>query len=357
MRNGRVPWIASFATGISFAHSPRAYRLLLFFLVNLPLVIVIGSFVDGTWMMPGPAKGLAQHFGYWTIFATSPLIVFLSCFLFQKFTTVVQKTDQYCVGLDEETQRRLEKLVQRHLSSLQLRSRSAWILLFIVFVLLCWWVVNVVKVMQPLNTYGHDVFDSFAHPYGFYAARIYVLVVFAFVYSVAMFLSLHITVSLVSILKFLRSNEILLINLFHEDNCGGTGQFGTINLVILALYGNFFAVIYAMYQTHRQAYLVMVTSLVFCAGVAIAQSVVAVFHIHKAVAQKKKACIEAVAAKLNEQVATSLRGGTFPHDLLVFRNHLIGIHTFPYTAKALVAVNFIRFAPAVLAIFSYFKDP
>jgi hypothetical protein len=355
MRTGHAARANTILSRISFAHAVSARRLLLFGLTNLPLLIIIGSFLDGTWRMAAPARGLAQHYGYWTIFATSPIIILLVCFALQKFITAVQKTDQYCIGLDDETRRRLDKLIQRHVASLQMRSESVWVFIFIVVILLCWWIVNIVKTIHPVDTYGHDVFDSYAHPFGFYSAKAYIFIVFTCVYSVALFLSLHITVSLISILKFLRRNEILLINFFHADNCGGTAQFGNINLLILAVYANFFAIIYAMYETHHQTYFVMITSLASCSAVAALQSVAAVFHIHKAVAQKKQECIEEVAAKLNQQMGQALRGDRFRNDLLAFRNHLIGIHTFPYAPKALMAVNVIRFAPAVLGILSFFK--
>jgi hypothetical protein len=267
----------------------------------------------------------------------------------------VQKTDQYCVGLNDELNRRLQRLIQRHVKSLSLRSETAWILLFIMVVLLLCWVLNIVKTISPVDTYGHDVFDGYSHRYSFYAAKAYVLIVFTLVYSMALFVSLHVTISLISILKFLCRNEILLINFFHADNCGGTARFGNINLIILAIYGNFFAIIYAMYQTHRQTYLVMTVSLVSCSVVAGIQSIAAVYYIHKAVAQKRRECIEEVVARLNECLAPSLQGQKFPNDLLAFRNHLIGIHTFPYAPGALLAVNVIRFAPALLAVISFLK--
>jgi hypothetical protein len=176
------------------------------------------------------------------------------------------------------------------------------------------------------------------------------------VYSVAIFVALHVTASLISILKYLSRNNILRINLFHEDNCGGTSKFGNINLLILGIYANFFAVMYAMYMTHRTTYPAMIASLIACSVLAIAQSVVAVYHIHKTVAQKKSECIEAMTARLNQQFTASLsqENERFPNDLLAFRNQLIETHTFPYAASALAAVNVIRFAPVAIAVISYF---
>jgi hypothetical protein len=62
-----------------------------------------------------------------------------------------------------------------------------------------------------------------------------------------------------------------------------------------------------------------------------------------------------MATRLNQQFTSSLQKGVrFPSDLLALRNHLVGIHTYPYATGALAAVNAIRFAPAALAVIAYF---
>ena len=227
--------------------------------------------------------------------------------------------------------------------------------MFVVFVLICFWLLNVIKTISPFDTYHHDVFDAYQHTYGFYSSKAYALLIFSLVYSVALYVTLHVTASMISILKFLCRYRCLFINFFHPDNCGGTSQFGNVNLLILSIYLNFFVIIYAMYLTHRETYLVITTSLIACSLLAALQSISAVYYIHKAVAQKKRESIEALASRLNGRFAASLQGEAFPNDLLSFRNHLMGVHTFPYATGALVAVNVIRFAPAVLALVAYFK--
>jgi hypothetical protein len=39
-----------------------------------PVLIVIAAWIDGTLRMSGGHKGLTQHYGFWTIFVTTPLI-------------------------------------------------------------------------------------------------------------------------------------------------------------------------------------------------------------------------------------------------------------------------------------------
>jgi len=345
--------------GVPFLQ-PRLQRTL-YVLASLlfPVLIAVGSWLDGTWVMHGADKGFSQYYGFWAIFATTPLILLLTTQLFDAFTAVVRRPDRYCANLTDDASARVERLILRHTRSLSLHSGSAWILVFVTIVLLFWWVFNVIGTISPtpLKTFHHDVFDSSSHPFGFYATRCYLLMIFVFAYSPAVFLVLHVTASMISILKFLCRNNILYVNFFHADNCGGTSEFGDINLLILSIYGAFFAIISAQYLTHRETYFVMMVSLTACSLLAVAQSVAAVYYIHKAVAQKKRDCIDAVTARLNDQLVPTLHGERFPNELLAFRNHLIGIHTFPYAGGALVAVNVIRFAPAALAVIGLLKHP
>lgn len=333
----------------------RAYWRASLFTSFFPVVIMISCWIDSTWRMEDSGKGLSQHYGFWAIFVTTPIILLLTSHLLATFLNSIQEIDNYCIDLTNEMRGRVDKLVRQHIRSLSLYSRSAWILVFLIVVLLFWWLFNIIKTISPFETYHHDVFDAYAHPFGFYTAKVYSFLVFTLVYSVAIFVALHITVSMISILKFLSQNNILRINLFHEDNCGGTSTFGNINLLVLGIYANFFAVIYAMYMTHRTTYLAMTVSLIACSFLAVVQSVTAVYYIHKTVAKKKRECIEAMTVRLNQQFASSLKqGGQFPSDILAFRNHLVDIHTFPYATGALVAVNIIQFTPAALAVISYF---
>lgn len=331
-----------------------AQRFVLAATLIFPILIAGGCWLDGTLVMADPAKGLRQHYGYWALFVTAPIVIYLAAYLFDTFSTSVRKTDGYCTGLTRETNAQLERLIKRHLQSLSLHYRTVWILVFIVFVAFSLWLLNIVNTISPAGTYLHDVFDAYHHTFGFYTTKAYLLVVFV-AYGTAIFVALHVTYSMISILKFLRGKSALAVNFFHSDNCGGTSQFGNINLIILTTYANFFAVICAMYLTHRHTYLVMTGSLIACSILAVVQSIGAVWFIHKTVALKKRETIEAVTAKLNAQFASSVQGEHFREDQLAFRNHLMGIRTFPYAAGALIAVNVIRFAPAALAIVGYVK--
>src|SRR5437764_1141584 len=124
--------------GKSFLHS-RIYRRACLFACLFPVVIGIACWIDGTWRMQDSGKGFSQHYGFWAIFLTTPIIFLLTSRLVDSFLNHIRKVDNYCVDLTEEMRGRVDKLVRRHVRSLSLRSRSAWILGFIMLVLLFWW--------------------------------------------------------------------------------------------------------------------------------------------------------------------------------------------------------------------------
>ena len=320
--------------------------------VLFPAVIVLACRIDGTIVMPTPDAGLAQHFGFWAIFVTTPCIVLLTVYLIAAYASTVQRTQDYCVGLTPALQQQLNRLIALEIRRLALAENMGWVLVLCVFVGFCCWILNVINTISPIPTYGHDVFDAYAHRYGYYTAKAYALFVMTAVWAPAAFFCFYITFSMVSILRFIYENDIVSVNFFHPDNCGGTSRFGNVNLIILCIYANSYAIIYGNYMTHHQTYFAMIAALVGCTVVAIVQSFLAVYFIHRAVAKKKRQVIEAVTVQMNAAIAAPARKDAFPTDLLAYRNHLMSVRTFPYARGVLIAVSVIQAAPTVLGFLS-----
>lgn len=346
-----------FLETLSFLHSPRARNVYLVLSVVLPTLVIVGSWSDGTLVLPEPHKGLAQHYGYWALFFTTPTLIVLAPYLLNLFLKHVRRPAEYCVPLSDDIRSALSGLVERHVSSLLLHERrTISILVFAMIAIGFWWLVNAIVMINPQLTYGHDAFDGHSHKFGYFAARAYVLFIFGFVYPIAAFAAVHVTISLVSTLRFVTAQDILRVNLFDPDNCGGTSRFGHINVIILGIYANWFAVVYAMYVTHQRTYAVLAVALFTCTGLAIGQSIIAVYHIHRIVSAKRRDLLKRTIECLDEQTVSSLEpGNRFPNDLLALRTHLLSVHTFPYGSSAIWVVNAIRFAPAAALVASYFR--
>jgi len=321
----------------------------------LPCAMGIAARLDGTWKLPGNDKGFSQHFGYWVLFLTTPVVLLVTAHLLETFTATIRSLDVLYVRSSANLQRKTERLIAHHLDHLSLRTLPAISLcLFIVLVMVFFCIVNVINTSSPgavRHTYGHDSYDALPHVLSFYVGKTYIFLVFPVVYAIALFVAFQVTYAMMSILRFLGNNDMLQINLFHEDNCGGTSRFGNANLLIMAIYANFITVRAMMYLTHHTTYFVANASLLGCSVAAAAQSVIAVYSIHRVLVRKKHECIEALAHRLNVDVDTTLRaGGRFSSDVLAFRNHVAGLYTYPYAKPALAAVNVIRFLPAAFAL-------
>jgi hypothetical protein len=332
--------------------SRRLVALILFSV--FPFLIAWCCELDDTLELPIDGKGLSQHYGFWAIFVTTPLILILSSALLDRFVATVTNLDVHFVGVGPDTKAELERLVDRLVSHVSLRSLSSTLLIFLSLVFAGLGVYNVLMTINPMATYGHDVFDALKHPSGFYVTKAYVFLVFTIAWSIAVFLATSVTFSMVMVLKFVTKHRILQINVFHSDNCGGTSRFGMLNLLILALYTCLLTVPLAMFLTHKHTYLVMDMALFGCFLLLI-QNVVGVYYIQRLVAQKKEECIEAANKILNAQLSDTFGGGEFAENLLAFRGHVMGMHTLPYTKSALAAVGLINLVSAAVAIVSFVK--
>jgi hypothetical protein len=320
----------------------------------LPFLIAWCCELDDTLELPIDGRGLSQHYGFWAIFITTPLILILSSVLLERFVAMVAHLDVYLVESGPDTKTQLDGLVDRLVNHVLLRSWSSTLLILLSLVFAGSAVHNVLMTTDPLVTYGHDVFDASKHPHGFLATKIYVFLVFTIAWAIAIFLATSVTFSMVALLKFVTRHRILQINVFHSDNCGGTSRFGTLNLLVLALYTCLLTVPFAMFWTHRRTYLALDVSLFGC-FLLLVQNVLGVYYIQKLVAQKKEECIEAVSRTLNARLGETFGGGQFADDLLAFRAHVMGMHTLPYTKSVLAAVGLLNLLSATVAVLSFAK--
>jgi hypothetical protein len=223
-----------------------------------------------------------------------------------------------------------------------------------VFALMCitglyFTVLNVRHTVEPLSTYGNDVFDAYQYPYGFVSNKLYVLFVFSIVYPAVGFVIVHSAISLFFILKRMQRDSILSIDFFHPDNCGGVSRFGTINLYVMAITVCILSVIFALLETHSYRHHTTTVPLLCTSGFLIFESVGIVYYLHKAVKQQRRSALEQVNIVLNQSFNT-LPKVDFPNHLLAVRNHLLGVKTYPYSGATRSLMNLIRAAPVVWAV-------
>src|SRR5215212_12158796 len=119
----------------------------------LPCAMGIAARFDGAWKLPGNDKGFSQHFGYWVLFLTTPIVLLITAHLLETFTATIKSLDVLYVRTSAELQRKTEQLITRHLDHLSLRTTPAISLAgFVALVMLFFCIINVINTSrEPLH--------------------------------------------------------------------------------------------------------------------------------------------------------------------------------------------------------------
>lgn len=316
--------------------------------LTLPVLVTIGSYVDNTWCMPGDGRGLLRHYGVWSLFITTPLIALLVALVLSQFLQTMKLISKYSVS--GSVPRDLRRKITLHVRSLCLRGNSQYVLWLLMFAGLACGFLNIRQTLYPLETYGQDVFDAYPYMWGFVLNKIYLCLIWTLIYPLAIFVTVHITVSMVTILHYMCRHSLLKIDFFHPDNCGGVSIFGSINALIMGVWATIFAVIACLFITHKNNYATLVVALFAASVLLIVQSLGAVYYIHKFVQIKKSESVKEINELLNEEMRSTIRAGRFSSDLLAARNHILALNTYPYAKHTLALVNTLRYLPAAVAL-------
>ena len=321
-------------------------------LLLLPLLMASASKLDHTWLLPR-GVGFRQHVGFATIFAITPLLLLLTSYVLERLVSALRQIDAYCVPVDEPTRQRITRLAENEIRNLTLNGQTRSVLFLIVLGFFFWFIWNVIHTVDPIPTYGHDVFDSWNHHLGFVVAKLYVLFALCGVWAIAVFVALQATYSMVSVLTFLRKSNALQINVFHPDNCGGTSCFGSINVAITTIYTLLFLVVVGMGFTHQRTYAVLNAGALGCTVFAFSQSFGAIYAIHEVLVAKRDECLQAISTVLSTQLVSAISAqpsAPFRSDLLAYRHHMLGMSTYPYARGAGILINGLRLVPLVVSI-------
>jgi hypothetical protein len=314
-------------------HSVVARRTVLILLCGVfPVAIFLASLLDQTLRLPDDGVGLLRHYGLWTFMLTVPVVITLSSRLLTCFFDTLRNLDALLIpGIDRGERDRVAHLLTWEMGALRLRGRYVYFLNFLTVASTLFAVNSIVGASLVRETFGHDTFDSFSHPWGFFVAKTYTLFVFTFVYPVTLFVAFRVTVSMVKVFRFLHRRAVLQIDILHVDNCGGMARFGRMNKQIIVIYTCLFLVASANYLTHGLKGLAWPLLVNMFAVMVLVQWIGGVYYLHLALEAGKRERLQLVSDRLKEAERAALRDGIpFPTGLLEYRNHLLGVNTYPY---------------------------
>jgi hypothetical protein len=320
------------------------------FFCSLPAFAVIGgAAIDRTFFIQADVgRGLFRHFGFWGYVFTSPLIAFLTWLLLKGTAEITDRVTMYTTEL--ELPDGLKRLIDFHTRILQLRTWFSLLLVVGAFLGFCVTLLNMKWVMDPIPHYGANSFDSKDHLAGFITMRLYVGLLSMVLYPVAVFLCLEVTWFIHDVLSYIWRKGIVRIEFFHPDNCGGFSAFGSLNLTIMGIYFLILIELLAAIRTHSGHIQIQIIPLCVISILMVLQSIGAVYSIHRCVRRKRAEALRSVTDQLDSGFKSVQTENSTFSNLLLLRNHLLQIKTFPYSRYVLGLVNLLRFAPAAIGL-------
>ena len=333
--------------GIGRPVTEQGTWLVVGFLV-LPCAVLLGAWLDGTLFLPGPGVGLFEHYGFLTYAVSTPILYLLVRLLHGRTLAALSYESGYFDrrALGRSTRRQRTTLLR----SLRGAGRGRFVLDLLMLAGLLTTVVNVIQTSSPGAHYGNDTFDSTTHLWGFLAAKAYIGFTWIVVYPAAVFVVVHAGLLLPLLLRSMSRDGALQIEVFHEDQCGGLSGLGTLNFMAMVCYLPPLAFV-ALRQTHTIVnYATGIVPLFATSAFFVAQSILGVYHLHRAISREKRGVLDRVRERLDDNYARLEAGGEFPAGILLLRDHVATVRTFPYTRNVGALVNVLRFAPSVLGV-------
>lgn len=330
--------------------SYRGTLLLLAVFTFLGGLVPLGSAIDDTLIMRGDAKGFLQHYGVWAFLVTSPIMAILTCKCYAEFLNLLKRLDGFCIDDPTKKQRNaITKTAKKHAESIRLTTNTKYVLYLMLVVGLLSSINNVLQTVDPKSTYGNDVFDAFPYRWGFLANKLYLGVTWTFLYPTVIFVTGHVALSLFAILRRLHRKELLKVDFFSPDQCGGLSEFGRLNLHIMFVYAAIFTVLASLVMTHTNMYPTIEIPLVAFSVFFVAQSILAVLPVHNALKRAKESRLKAFSRTLSQACDADVTA-SFPLGIYFAYEHVRSLRTVPYTTGTGHLVNVLRISPSLFAV-------
>ena len=311
--------------------------------------MICGSYYDNTWIIKDEGVGLYEHYGMWGFILTNPFIVYFTIKCWKETLSLLDRI--YDITTCQAPNIEISKIKSRSIVVLTVCSKSKYVLYLLITCGFLALTTNILQTIDPENIYGNDVFDSYKYFYGFIFTKIFLCITWCLIYPLAIYMIVSSSVVVYIVMRTICALNLLRIDLFNRDRCGGLSVFGKINIYILTVYLLVYLVIYLLFETHSSIYFTVELSLTAISIFIVLQSIIGVYPVHQSILAKKNEIIDMLNIKLNIYIDNPESISNFPENLFTLRNYISTIHTYPYADKANTAVNFVRFIPTVLAIY------
>jgi hypothetical protein len=311
------------------------------------LVIIGASIHDNNLHLPEPGRGLLDHYGFQVSFIAAPLALITCYFTVSYFLRLLRNIDQLLIP--EADPATVREFIKPHVESLFLRSNWRNGLWLFMIVGAATSIAIFKKLDAPVDFWGNDVFNAMSYRYSFIVANLYLFVVWTFICPVILFCALHITFSTAIIVANLKKCNLFRLNFLHIDKCGGMSQFGTLNFLIMMIYAWPFGAFYALHITHRLTYSSLIAGTIIASAALIMQSVYGIYWVSKTIKSERESFVAALNQRIGKAMEGTKKNFAAAVAAMEYRDRVLSISPYPYSAGVFAAVNVLRFAPTVIS--------
>jgi hypothetical protein len=315
---------------------------------GLGLLIFKGTQADNALLLPAPGRGLLNHYGFQFCFLSAPFILLTSYMAVACYLCLLSRLD---ILLDPKTsQKQVTQFITGYLNALFSKNKWGGALGLFIFIGAGFSIITFRQLNNPQVFWGNDVFNAVRYHHGYIWANSVLFITWSFIYPIAFYSAICITISIERIVDHLRKEGLLKLDFLHVDQCGGMAAFGTLNLVIMLIYLGPFTSLYALHVTHKNAYLSLISGSIIMSAVFIVQSIYGVYWISKAIAQERDAMVSVLNKEIEYARGKPDSNPSVILAKLAYRDRVLAVKSFPYSTNISIAVNMLRFMPVAAAV-------
>ena len=207
MRIEASAFLARFiASGFHASGTPnwRFIALVLGIALVQSLLVFGASFYDGTLFLPKKGDGFLEHYGVWAILATDPLLLISASFAYRRFVVCLHTLPMVA---GDEFNATKDDVVRPYTEFLDLNGRAKFVYALLLFIGILCWLNNLKQTIDPTLIYGNDVFDGYAHKWGFFANKLNLFSSWVLVYPIVGFQLVTMSISIRIILQRLNAQN------------------------------------------------------------------------------------------------------------------------------------------------------